>query len=421
MKASSDDQPTKPSGVSNKQMKKKSSRGLTCALFLLLVILLLVAGGFLIWNQYGPQIAQQIASINIIITTSTATPSQPQPTQVENIQTQPPIPNPTDTALPTPEPSPTIFPSNTPTFTPPPASLTPITTSLPPTTEIEPETSPYDLVFVSNRDGIPVVYAMDSAHTQEWRSLGVPEGYEFVRWPSFCGNQVLYEVEDRALTLPRWVYVVDMNANSLESFKMPEGMTADRLASPTCSPSGRYMGISAQRDYVWRLDILDLVQSSLIYEQESLEYPMLGFATWGKTEDNFLWMGFRSSGYFDLNETSGYLTPGNATTRFISQGKYPAFSPTGDYLAYFCGNMLDLCLAAWPSGEIVSQQAINYYKKIDGEQVTSSVSWSRDGKWLYFASSQTGNWDIYRMHPDGSEMQNLTIDWPSDEIMPASR
>jgi Tol biopolymer transport system component len=90
-------------------------------------------------------------------------------------------------------------------------------------------------------------------------------------------------------------------------------------------------------------------------------------------------------------------------------------------MAYFCGNMLGLCLTAWPSGEVVSQKTINYYKKIDGEIVSASAAWSRDGKWIYFNSSPAGNWDIYRMHPDGSELQNLTADWPSDEIMPTAR
>jgi hypothetical protein len=420
MESSSDTDPTKPAGTRNKVPKKKSHRGLTCSLFILLVILLLVAGGFLVWTMYGPQIAEQVASINIIITTATATPSQAQPTQAVTIQEQTPVIDPTDTALPSPQPSPTSSPSTTPTKTALP-SLTPIMTAVPMATEISPETHPYDLVFASNRDGAFAIYAMNSADIQEWRPLPSPDGYEIIRWPTFCGSQVLFEADDRALTLPRWVFVVDIQQDSLTPFNLPEGVVADRLAAPTCSPSGRYMGVSTQRDYVWRLDILDLIQSSLIFEQESQDYPMLGHASWGQADDSIIWMGFRTSGYFDINETSGFLTPGNTSTRFISQGKYPALSPTGDYLAYFCGNMLDLCLVAWPSGEVVFQQAINYYKKIDGESVTASVSWSRDGKWIYFTSSLAGNWDIYRMHPDGSELQNMTADWPSDEIMPAAR
>jgi hypothetical protein len=420
MESSSDTDPTKPAGARIKEPKKKSNRGLTCTLFLLLLIFIIVAGGYLVWMIYGSQITEQVASINIIITTSTATPSQSQPTQASTPQGETPVMDPTDTIIPSPSSSPTNSPSATPTSTALP-SLTPMMTAPSITTEIPQESLPYDLAFASNRDGFFGIYAMNSADIQEWRSLPSPNDYEIIRWPTFCGSQVLYEADDRALTLPRWVFVADIQQDSLAAFKLPEGVSADRLAAPTCSPSGRYLGVSTQRDFVWRLDILDLAQSSLIYEQEPGEYPMLGYASWGQTEDSFLWMGFRTTGYFDINETSGYLNPGNSSTRFVSQGKYPALSPTGDYLAYFCGNMLDLCIAAWPSGEVVYQQAINYYKKIDGETVTASVSWSRDGEWIYFPSSQTGNWDIYRTHPDGSDLKNMTAGWQSDEIMPAAR
>jgi hypothetical protein len=420
MKASSYNQPTKPSVVPEKRTKKKSHKGLTCTLLLLIVLLLIAAGGFLVWTQYGPQIAENIAAYNIIITTSTATPSQVNPTQSDNPQEPTQAMDSTATALPTPQPTATTPPSPTPTQTPL-ASLTPLGTGLPAPTNAAVETYPYDLAFVSNRDGTFILYVMDTANPQDWRALSSPEGYEIIRWPSFCGSRLLFEADDRALTLPRWVFAADIEQDTLEPFSLPAGVDADRLAAPTCSPSGRYMGVSVYKNYAWYLDILDLTQPTLIFEQKPGEYPMLGYASWGQAEDSFLWMGVRTTGYFDINETSGYLAPGSAAVRLVEQGKYPVLSPAGDSMAYFCGNMLGLCLTAWPSGEVVSQKTINYYKKIDGEIVSASAAWSRDGKWIYFNSSPAGNWDIYRMHPDGSELQNLTADWPSDEIMPTAR
>jgi len=48
-----------------------------------------------------------------------------------------------------------------------------------------------------------------------------------------------------------------------------------------------------------------------------------------------------------------------------------------------------------------------------------TAMWSGDGLWIYFASAADGDWDIYRVRPDGSELQNLTAEWDSNELMPA--
>jgi Tol biopolymer transport system component len=45
--------------------------------------------------------------------------------------------------------------------------------------------------------------------------------------------------------------------------------------------------------------------------------------------------------------------------------------------------------------------------------------WSVDGQWIYFASAEDGDWDIYRIRPNGGDLKNLTNAWESNEIMPA--
>ncbi|MBI3923309.1 MAG: PD40 domain-containing protein [Armatimonadetes bacterium] len=39
---------------------------------------------------------------------------------------------------------------------------------------------------------------------------------------------------------------------------------------------------------------------------------------------------------------------------------------------------------------------------------TGNVQWSPDGTWLYFQSNATGDYEIYRCRPDGTEAVNLT-------------
>ncbi|HTL35307.1 MAG TPA: hypothetical protein VL326_19395 [Kofleriaceae bacterium] len=41
--------------------------------------------------------------------------------------------------------------------------------------------------------------------------------------------------------------------------------------------------------------------------------------------------------------------------------------------------------------------------------------WSPEGKWVYFASMATGAFAIYRVHPDGAQLQQLTAPEPDEE------
>ena len=50
--------------------------------------------------------------------------------------------------------------------------------------------------------------------------------------------------------------------------------------------------------------------------------------------------------------------------------------------------------------------------------------WSGDGQWIYYASAKDGDWDIYRIHPDGTGEENLTDDFlggGGNEIYPTVR
>jgi TolB protein len=44
----------------------------------------------------------------------------------------------------------------------------------------------------------------------------------------------------------------------------------------------------------------------------------------------------------------------------------------------------------------------------------NSPSWSPDGEWILFNSDRMGNFDLYVMRPDGSDIHQLTIN-PADD------
>lgn len=231
---------------------------------------------------------------------------------------------------------------------------------------------------------------------------------------------MVYEVQDRALTLPRWIYRYDLADQALQRLEMGD-LKPLRLSAPTCSPDGRYLSFSAYLDGDWELVVTELASGEILYRINSPEYLQAGHATWSHDQDVLWWMGLRNNGFFDINETQDFLDNNSRQTRIFAKGKYPVISPDGNRLAFFCGNLLYLCVARVPSGEIIFQIPISYFKLVNEQPVSATASWSSDGQWLYFTSSITGSWDIYRVRADGSQTQNLTEAWSTDEFMPAAR
>jgi hypothetical protein len=192
---------------------------------------------------------------------------------------------------------------------------------------------------------------------------------------------------------------------------------AERAVQPGCSPDGRYLAVTAFRSGRWYLNVSDRQEETVLVERLAGEYSNLGYVTFLPEELQYFWMGVRASGYFDIMQTAVQTD----RTWLIGQGKHPAVAPDGSRLVYFCGNLLHLCMFERETNELLFQIPISYFKKINEKNIPATAAWSQDGQWVYFSSSILGNWDVYRMHPDGSQMQNLTEAWTSDEYMPAAR
>lgn len=307
--------------------------------------------------------------------------------------------SPSATLLNTPSPNVVASPTITPT-----ASLAPASTSM--------------LVFFSTRDGRQALYRMDPDHPQEWFEVPAPTNYEIFSWPTFCGDLIAFEAEDRSMNLPPWIFLYDPESGEVRPVTFAY-FSPLRIVQPGCSPSGRYMAMKTLHDNRWHLSILDLEDQTIVAERPTNEYSDVGYASWSLEDDFFVWMGVRASGYFDIVETRSFSSGAQFPSQIIAQGKYPAISPDGSRLAFFCGNLLYLCIAERPTLNLLYQIPVSYFKKVNKENAPATAAWSSDGLWVYFTSSISGNWDIYRMKPDGSQMQNLTESWTSDELMPA--
>ncbi len=56
--------------------------------------------------------------------------------------------------------------------------------------------------------------------------------------------------------------------------------------------------------------------------------------------------------------------------------------------------------------------------RMQGTDGDFSPNWSPDGEWITFGSDRAGNWDIWIVNADGSQMINLTADSTENEFLP---
>ncbi len=302
---------------------------------------------------------------------------------------------------PTDTPSPTLTSSKTPSITPSQtASITPL-----------PE---YDLAFASDRDGEFSIHIMDTK-TGASKSLDLPSGYERALWSTFCGNLIAAEVYDIDKELNQSIYILNPEGGSTR-LSTPGGV--ERLGVPRCKPDSTYMAYSADVGDIWGLFIYQFATQKTyqVYPEDGF---VSGYATWPAQGDSFIFQVITAEDYLNLIYRMETIP---SQYKHISSGGNPALSPSGNQMTYSCETRGDdrvLCVAS-PNG--ADERTLTVIKRLSipgvgGIQPASA--WSADGQWIYFSSAEDGDWDIYRIRPDGTGIENLTGDWNSNEIYPA--
>lgn len=271
----------------------------------------------------------------------------------------------------------------------------------------------YDLTFVSDRDGDFGVYVMDTTDPARWQPLPRPTGFERAWWPTFCGNLIAYETVDTDGLQPQWIYL--QTSESATPIKYPTTLNAGRFGVPRCSPDGERLAFSTYIPTLFEGWILGINNFASGVEVALPDVASFGYVSWSNLDNFYLSMTIQNGDFYVL-ETANVQTAPTYTT--LAKGKYPALSPTGNQYVYLCSDQSYLCLQDVAGGDTKLLQEVVTIS-IAGESVPATAMWSGDGLWIYFASAADGDWDIYRVRPDGSELQNLTADWPTNELMPA--
>ena len=281
----------------------------------------------------------------------------------------------------------------------------------------------FDLAFASNHysDFGVILY---STTTGAMMPLSRPEGYELAWWPSFCNMQVLAEVQDLDGNQAQWIAQLDPTAGVAYLWDPPDPF--EQLGVPRCSHRAQYIAYSGNGGGGWYLYLAYTDNSdTFILDNDGIS----GYGSWTYADDRLYYITVSGSASGQVR-TIGDL-PGRGTPVNVTSGKYPEVSPDGRTLAYMCSpsgdTQYDLCTYDLASGRSTRIHEI-VYLDVDYDHdpdtynhVPASPAWSADGQWIYFSSAEDGDWDIYRVHPDGSGLQNITPSWDSQELMPATQ
>jgi len=123
----------------------------------------------------------------------------------------------------------------------------------------------------------------------------------------------------------------------------------------------------------------------------------------------------RSDGFNNWNipgfRTNIVCVHANGSPRVLSEGVNPALSPDGKWIAFSMpvGRSIHL-FRMHPDGSGLVQ--ITSARSVDAQP-----AWSADGKWIVFTSNRAhvnmrnthkGNWDIWAINPDGRNLMRLT-------------
>ena len=87
---------------------------------------------------------------------------------------------------------------------------------------------------------------------------------------------------------------------------------------------------------------------------------------------------------------------------------YPAWSPTGDVIAF------DSTEGGWPDVVAVNLGDKRTVNLADQPTQSEFAAWSPDGSMIAFVADRDGNTEIYVMNADGTEQTRLTFNDAND-------
>jgi Tol biopolymer transport system component len=200
-------------------------------------------------------------------------------------------------------------------------------------------------VKTDGSDGVPIARGAG----RDWNPVWSPDG------------QFIYFVSDRSGSMNLWRIPIDEASGKTLGPAQPITTPATSLAHPTISGDGTRIAYSSA-----------LVTSNV----QALSFDPIAGAVTGE---------------------SSWLTTGSR--RWAN----PDPSPDGRWVAFY--SLVD------PEGHIYVAPAdgTGGLRQVTGDAAIDRIpKWSPDGKWIGFFSTRSGRFDIWKIRPDGSDLQQVT-------------
>ncbi len=309
-----------------------------------------------------------------------------------------------------------------PTFTAPATTLslaTPVPTAFPVIASPTPTPTPtiilpgYDLAFMSRRDQDAPwqIYVMNSRTGERLRLTDTNSNERTPKW-SPDGTRLLF-VSDRDGN--REVYVMDLEAR-MEGREALVNLSRNKAPDwqPAWSPDGRRVAFSSYRDGNWEIYLMDSDGSNPV---RLTEHPASDFSpAWSPDGRQVLFVSRRhgDADLFVIDLDSGERTQ---LTHSELDEYEPAWSPDGRWIAFVTqiGDQSDVFVMRADGSNPANLTNSSYANDFQ-------PAWSADGKWIYFVSytMADGDHELYKMHPDGSQVIRVTDD-NDDDLAPSVR
>jgi Tol biopolymer transport system component len=272
-----------------------------------------------------------------------------------------------------------------------------------------------DLAIMSSdgKGGFWQLYAVDLRTGERVRLTETAANERTPKW-SPDGKRIVFSSDRDG---DRDIYVMDLDAWQQEGASyQPVNLTHDDDPDwqPSWSPDGTRIAFSSYRDDNWEIYVIDAdgTNPTRVTEQIESDYS----PTWSPDGDKLLFVSRRrgNADLFTYEFVTRKLT--RLTTSALDEYD-PAWSPDGEWIAYVT--------RFEPQSDIFLMQA-------DGRGATNLTNssyvnelqpcWTSDSEQLVFTAyiSAKGNYDLYAMQRDGSEVK-LLLDPDSDDVAPSLR
>jgi TolB protein len=256
------------------------------------------------------------------------------------------------------------------------------------------------IVFATNRDGNWEIYLQDN--DGNLNRLTHDSGDDsFPVW-SPDGSKILFH-SDRAGNYD--IYVMNPDGSGVK--RLTNDSRADTFAS--WSADGEKIAFQSKREgpkqiYVMNADGSD--QTRLTHSEVDEQFP-----SWSPDGRQILYSS-EIHGVLQLSIMNADGSEQRQLTHGAESYSFASWSPDGRWIvaAYATEDKEEIILA-----ELLPEGTLDVTGLTDSPGKDTQPRWSLDGKYIYFTSNRNGNFDIYRMDADGSNVVWLLVDPPDEE------